>query len=50
MKEERLTPEMRRNLSLVHSVRMNRRMLAYDARSESEAIASDSEEGDRGDT
>ena len=37
MKEEKLTPEMRRNLSLVYSVRMNRRMLAYDARPESEA-------------
>ncbi len=37
MKEERLTPEERRNLSLVYSVRMNRRMLAYDARPESEA-------------
>ena len=48
--EERQTPEQRRNLSLVYSVRMNRRTLAYDARSESEAIASDSEEGDRGDT
>ena len=31
-------------------IEMNRRTLAYDARSESEAIASDSEEGDRGDT
>ena len=31
-------------------IEMNRRMLAYDARPESEAIASDSEEGDRGDT
>ena len=37
MKEEKLTPEMRRNLSLVYSVRTNRRTLAYDARSESEA-------------
>ena len=31
-------------------IEMNRRTLAYDARPESEAIASDSEEGDRGDT
>ena len=29
-------------------IEMNRRMLAYDARPESEAVASDSEEGDRG--